>query len=71
MRITLAALVVGLGVVATIAGCAALYNYGLVADETGISGWNPMVWTVILAGVAVVLVGTIQIAVAVADGSKR
>ncbi|MCM1951420.1 hypothetical protein NC315_39645 [Streptomyces sp. G2] len=71
MRMTLAALVVGLGVVITIAGGAALYNYGIVADETGISGWNPMLWILVFAGIATALVGTIQVALATGDRPAR
>lgn len=70
MRMTLAAIVVGLGVIVTVAGGAALYSYAIVADETGISGWNPMLWIVILAGIATVLIGTLQIAFATGDGAS-
>lgn len=71
MRMTLAAIVVGLGVIVTVAGGAALYSYGIVADETGITGWNPMLWIVILAGIATVLIGTLQIAFAAGDGAPQ
>jgi hypothetical protein len=71
MRMTLAALVVGLGVVITIAGGAALYSYGIVADETGVSGWNPMLWILVFAGLATGLVGTIQVAIVTSDRSVR
>ena len=71
MRMTLAALVVGFGVVITIAGGAALYNYGIVADETGISGWNPMLWILMFGGVATAVVGTIQIAITAGNARAR
>lgn len=57
MRMTLASLVVGLGVVITIAAGAALYNWGVVADETGISGWNPVLWILLFGGVATAWLG--------------
>lgn len=71
MRMTLAALVVGLGVVITVAGAVALYNFAIIADETGISGWNPMLWILILTGIATVLVGTVQVAIAAGDRPAR
>lgn len=69
MRMTLAALVVGLGLVVTVAAAAALYSYGVLADETSIDGWNPMLWVLLLAGVATALIGTIQIATVAGERS--
>lgn len=71
MRMTLAGLVVGLGVLITVTGGAALYNFGVIADETGISGWNPMLWLLVFAGIATALVGTIQVTIATADQPAR
>jgi hypothetical protein len=59
-----------MGVVITIAGGMALYNHGIVADETGISGWNPALWFVILAGMATALLGLVQFAVGMSDASR-
>jgi hypothetical protein len=61
MRISLAASVVVLGTVVLGAGCVAMYNHAILADETRISGWNPALWLVILSGTAVVIVGTVQV----------
>lgn len=71
MRMTLASLVVGLGAVITIAAGAALYNWGVVADETGISGWNPVLWILLFGGVATAVVGTIQIAITAGNARAR
>jgi len=49
----------------------ASYRHAIIADETGISGWNPALWLVMLAGVAVFLLGTVQIADAVASRPGR
>jgi MFS superfamily sulfate permease-like transporter len=62
--------VVGLGVVITIAGGMALYNHGIVADQTGVSGWNPALWVVILAGIATALLGLVQFGFAMSDDSR-
>lgn len=67
MRMILAVLVIGLGVVTTVAGGAASYNFGIIADETGISGWNPMLWLLMFAGIATTLVGAAQAAITAND----
>jgi hypothetical protein len=54
-------IIVVLGTVALGAGCIAIYNHAILADETGTSGWNPALWLVILSGAGVVIVGTVQI----------
>lgn len=59
-----------MGVVITIAGGMAMCNHGIVADETGISGWNPALWIVILAGMATALLGLVQFAVGMSDASR-
>jgi hypothetical protein len=51
-----------LGVVVTVAGCIALYNFGIAADETGISGFNPALWVVLFTGSATAIVGIVQLA---------
>lgn len=61
MRVRLSVIVVVLGTVVLGAGCIALYNHAILADETRTSGWNPALWVVILSGAAVVVVGTVQI----------
>ena len=58
----LGALVAILGLITSFAGGAALYNYGVVADETGISGWNPSLWIVLLAGLSTTVLGIAQCA---------
>lgn len=63
MRMTLAAVVVGLGLVITVAAGVALNNYGILADQTRIDGWNPALWVLLLAGVVTALVGTVQVAI--------
>ena len=62
MRTSLAASVILMGVVIVGAGTGAIYNHGIIADETGISGWNPALWLVLLAGASVFLLGALQIA---------
>lgn len=71
MRAWLGAAVAVMGVVITIAGGMAMYNHGIVADETGISGWNPALWIVTLAGMATALLGLVQFAVGMSDASRR
>ena len=71
MRMILAVLVIGLGVVITVAGGAASYNFGIIADETGISGWNPVLWILLFGGVATAVVGTIQIAITAGNARAR
>lgn len=61
MRVWLSVIVVVLGTVVLGAGCIALYNHAVLADETRTSGWNPALWLVILSGAGVVIVGTVQI----------
>ncbi len=70
MRIALAACILILGITVTVAGAAAMYGYAIVADETGISGWNPMLWIVLLAGAALTLLSVVQVAVAFSDASR-
>lgn len=60
MRAWLSGFVAFLGVVVTLAGGVAMYNYGIVADETGISGWNPALWIILLAGMLVALTGAVM-----------
>lgn len=60
MRAWLAAAVALLGMTITVAGGIALYNYGIVADETGISGRNPALWIVLLAGTLTAFAGGVQ-----------
>lgn len=50
------------GAIATVAGAVAMYNHAIVADATGVSGWNPALWLVLLSGAAVVLLGALQLA---------
>jgi hypothetical protein len=69
MRTFLAAAVILMGVVVMGAGAVAMYNHGIIADETGVSGWNPALWLVLLGGALVVLLGTVQIARAVGADS--
>ena len=69
MGIWLAAGVVLFGAIVTIAGAVAMYNHGIIADETGVSGWNPALWLVLLCGAALVLVGALQMAHAVRPSS--
>ena len=69
MRSSLAVGVILLGMVVVCAGAVAMYHHGIIADETGISGWNPSLWVVLCSGAALVLIGTIQIAQSVAAKS--
>ena len=64
MRAWLASGVILFGVVIVSAGAIAMYNHGVIADETGVSGWNPALWLVLLAGSAVFLIGVLQLALA-------
>ena len=62
MKVWSSGIVTLLGVVVTVAGCLALYNFGIVADETGISGFNPALWVVLFTGWATAIVGIVQLA---------
>lgn len=62
MGARLAGGVILFGVITVGAGAVAIYNHGIIADETGVSGWNPALWLVLLAGSAVVLLGILQLA---------
>ncbi len=64
MRAWLSGVVAFLGVVVTIAGGVALFNYGIVADETGISGWNPALWIILMAGMLTAAIGAAQFVLA-------
>lgn len=59
MRAWLSGFVALLGVVVTFAGCVALYNYGIVADENGISGSNPALWIILMAGILTAVTGAV------------
>ena len=61
-----AAIAALLGLVVIVAGCAAAWNYGVVADETGSPGFNPLLWIIILAGLGIVVTGAVQL-----NGSAR
>ncbi|WP_203135730.1 hypothetical protein [Microbacterium sp. JZ31] len=63
----LAGATVVLGVVVTIAGGGAMVTHGMIADETGISGWNPWLWLILVAGAATLLVGVLQLAAVLRD----
>ncbi|NYF18301.1 hypothetical protein HDC37_003157 [Microbacterium sp. AK009] len=67
MRTTLAAVVIGLGLVVTVAAGVALYNYGILADETRIDGANPMLWVLFLTGFLTALVGAVRVAIVAAE----
>ena len=67
MRLWLAIGVTLFGLVAAGAGAVALYNHAIIADETGISGWNPALWLVIFAGAGVVVFGIVLVANAVSS----
>lgn len=70
MRTWLAVGVVLFGIVVLGAGAVAMYNHAVIADETGISGWNPALWLLLLSGVAIVLIGTLQAGLAVGAASS-
>lgn len=70
-RLWLAIGVIAFGLVTIAAGVVAFYRHAIIADETGISGWNPALSLVMFAGAAVFLLGTVQIADAVASRSDR
>ncbi|WP_458041754.1 MULTISPECIES: hypothetical protein [Bacteria] len=71
MRLWLAIGVILFGIVTIGAGAVAMYGHAIIADETGISGWNPALWLVLFAGAAVFLLGTVQIADAVGSRPER
>jgi heme exporter protein D len=60
-----------LGLVVLLAGGVAMYNHAIIADETGISGWNPALWIVIAAGLAVAVLGLFQTVQAVSEARAR
>jgi hypothetical protein len=67
MKTWLAAGVALLGLVVLVAGVVAMYTYAIIADETGISGWNPALWIIITAGLAVAVLGFFQTVQAVSE----
>ncbi|CDK00282.1 exported hypothetical protein [Microbacterium sp. C448] len=71
MRLWLAIGVILFGLMTVGAGAVAMYRHAIIADETGISGWNPALWLVLFAGAAVFLLGTVQIADAVGSRPAR
>lgn len=60
MRASAGGVVAVLGAIIAIAGAVALFNYRIVADETGISGWNPALWVVFIAGLLTLGLGCMQ-----------
>lgn len=71
MRPWLAGAVIVFGIVVVGAGAVAMYTHAIIADETGVSGWNPALWLVLLSGIAVFLIGIAQFALAVGDTASR
>jgi hypothetical protein len=64
-----AAIVVGiLGVIVAIAGGVSLFQFGVAADASGTSGWNPWLWLVLIAGVVLTVFAAVQ---AIGSVSRR
>ena len=60
-----------LGATVTICGGTALYNYAIIADETGISGWNPALWVIIFAGILISVLGAVSFVNAMSERTIR
>ena len=71
MRTWLGGAVALLGATVTICGGMALYNYAIVADETGISGWNPALWVIIFSGILIFVLGAVQFVNAMSERTIR